>query len=219
MGQLNWIATNSRPDIVFDTCELSTAQNSTTIADVFKINKLVHFIQNESLELFFPRLHSFKDCTIECYTDAAFANLPNGESQGGIIIFLKDDHNRTCPIFWQSRQIRRRANLILIAETLALLEGSETAINLNNIISQMIGSHALKINCYTDCKSLYLSIHSSKQNDNKKLRLDINVLEDMLESKEINTFNWVSAHDQVADCLTKKGVNKEKIRAAVCKNV
>ena len=64
VGQLNWIATNTRPDIAFDTCELSSVQNSTTIADVLKINKLVHFIQNESLELFFPRLHSIKDCTV-----------------------------------------------------------------------------------------------------------------------------------------------------------
>ena len=94
VGQLHWVATHTRPDIAFDTCDLSISYHKATVADLLRLNKLVGRVQREHLNIFFPRLQSLSDCSLECYTDAAFANLPNGGSQGAFIIFLKDSIGR-----------------------------------------------------------------------------------------------------------------------------
>ena len=91
VGQLNWVATHTRPNIAFDTCELSVVFYSATVADLLRLNKLVEMVKRDSINLFFPHLQPIENCTLECYTDASLMNLPNGKSQGGLIIFLHDE--------------------------------------------------------------------------------------------------------------------------------
>ena len=69
-------------------------------------------------------------CTLECFTDASFRNLPNEESQGGLIIFLRDETVK-------------------------------------------------RVNC--DNKSLVESLYFSKQVNDRRLRLDVNVIEIMFK--------------------------------------
>ena len=56
VGQLNWVATHTRPDVAFETCELSVTYNKATMADLLKLNKLVERVKMECVNLFFPRL-------------------------------------------------------------------------------------------------------------------------------------------------------------------
>ena len=218
IGQLNWVATHTRPDIAFETCELSVSLKKGTMADLLSLNKLVERVKRESINLFFPRLKSLRKCTLECYTDASFRNLPNEGSQGGLLIFLRDETGRRCPIFWQSRKIDRVVNSTLAAETMALVEGAGTAVYMAGILKQLIGNVDVKILCYTDNKSLVESLLSSKQVNDRRLRLDINVIENMLARGEITKVIWVSSKDQLADCLTKKGVCTDKLQAIISRN-
>ena len=39
IGQLNWIATQTRPDIVFDVCQLSVSSSRATIRDLLRLCK------------------------------------------------------------------------------------------------------------------------------------------------------------------------------------
>ena len=215
VGQLNWIATHTRPDIAFDTCELSVSFKNATITDLLRLNKLVTRVKSIGINLFFPRLQSLEKCTLECYADAAFKNLPTKESQGGLIIFLKDEMGYRCPILWQSRKLERVADSTLTAETLALLEGAKTSIYLAAILKQIIGNANLKIKCFTDNKSLTDSLTSLKQVNDRRLRLEITVLRNMLEKEEITTVTWVNSSEQLADCLTKKGVCVDKLQTAI----
>ena len=47
IGQLQWVAKLSRPDIAFDVCELSTRVKEATTTDMKRANKIVLKIQSE----------------------------------------------------------------------------------------------------------------------------------------------------------------------------
>ena len=214
IGQLNWLASHTRPDISYDTCELSVSFNNATVENLLRLNKLVNRVTKDGLRLHFPRLKALDTCVVECYTDASFASLPDGGSQGAVIVFLTDSGGQRCPIYWQTRKLRRVVKSTLAAETMALLEGAETAVYVANIIKSIIRSH-LSISCYVDNRSLVDALSSSKQVDDKRLRIDLAVLEDMLARKEITDVRWVPSSLQLADCLTKRGVSPERLRAAI----
>ena len=87
VGQSNWLAGISRPDISFDVCQASTRIKDATVADVLVVNKIVRKIKNEPSHVLFPCLDS-SSVHLKTYTDASLNNLPNGESQGGTITFF-----------------------------------------------------------------------------------------------------------------------------------
>ena len=69
----------------------------------------------------------------------------------------------------------------------------------------------IKIFCKTDNSCLYHSAHSSTQILDKRLHIEMTVLREMLERKEITEISWVPTDTQIADPLTKKGVPSFKI--------
>ena len=217
IGQLNWIAGHTRPDIAYDTCELSVAFNKAKVEDLLKLNKLVERVTSDGFKLAFPRLKSLKDCTIECYTDASFANLPDGSSQGAYIILLMDCLGQRCPILWQSRKLRRVVKSTIAAETMALIEGAEAAVYIAQILSCVTSHTKLKVFCYVDNKSLVDSLNSIKRVDDKRLRIDLAVIENMVISGEISKVSWIPSKQQLADCLTKRGVSTECLRSTISK--
>ena len=71
-----------------------------------------------------------------CFSDAAFANLENGGSQGAFIIFLYE--NKYAPIAWTSRKLKQVAKSTLPAETLALEESLETCFMVKSLLVELI---------------------------------------------------------------------------------
>ena len=215
VGQLHWIATQTRPDIAFDACELSGSTSKAVISDVHRLNKVVNKVATDSYKIVFPKMNDISDCYLECFSDSSFANLADGGSQGGYIIFLVDSDGHRCPIFWQSRKIRRVVKSTLAAETLALLDGAEAAYFIVNIISEILLIPHLQIHCNVDNKSLLEALYTSKLVDDRRLRIDIAVLQDMLNRKEITKVHWVDTAGQLADCLTKKGAPPGRLKGAI----
>ena len=214
VGQLNWIGTQTRPDILFDVCELSVSCSGATVDHVLRLNKVVSRLQNQQVKINFPQTDEIGEMCLEGYSDASFGNLPKSASMGGFIIFLRDKSGRRCPIYWQARKIRRVVKSTIAAETLALLDCAEAAVYIANILCEITGN-ALKIYCLVDNKSLVDSLHSSKNVEDRRLRIDLAVLQDMLLRKEIADVSWVATGLQLADCLTKRGASTAKLLEAI----
>ena len=53
VGQINWVATQARPDIVFDSCVMSNSASESTVADLHGINKVVRKVRGQPVSLFF----------------------------------------------------------------------------------------------------------------------------------------------------------------------
>ena len=215
IGQLNWVAMQTRPDIAFDVGDHSTKIKNATVADICSLNKIVNRLKNDQYSIHYPVMPDLRSCFIEVYSDASFANLDDGSSQGGMLISLSDQQGARCPIYWESRKIRRVVKSTLAAETLALADAAETAVYITHIIRELIGSVNIPIVCYTDNKSLVDVLESKKNVDDKRLRIDLSVLRDMIHKKEISSIQWVSTSGQLANCLTKRGASAVQLRAAI----
>ncbi|CAL4154397.1 unnamed protein product, partial [Meganyctiphanes norvegica] len=61
--------------------------------------------------------------------------------------------------------------------------------------------------CFIDNKSLWENAHSTKGVSERRLRIDIAAIKEMLERKEISAIKWVETSHQLSDCFTKKGVH------------
>ena len=63
----------------------------------------------------------------------------------------------------------------------------------------------------TDCKSLHDTIHTSKNVDDKGLRVPIACLRQRVNNNEM-IVRWISTKMQLADCLTKAGAPSVLLR-------
>ena len=124
--------------------------------------------------------------------------------------FLSVGEN-VCPLSWISNKIRRKVSSTLSAETLALNDALDDAVYLKHLISEIyhdsVRESKISIFAYVDNKSLDESLRSTKQVQEKRSRIDIAEVQRMLESKEINEINWIPSKKNLADRLTKRGID------------
>lgn len=209
VGQINWVATQSRPDVSFDNCILGNSASKATVGDIYQANKVLRRIRGFPVTLFFPTSLDLGSCRIVCFTDASFANLPDRGSQGGYIMFIVDMEGIYAPLAWQSKRIKRVVNSSLSSECLEAVEAAETCILLRERLQEMLclKQGSVKISLLTDSKSLLDAVHTSTSVENKRLQIDINMLREMVERNEINEFRWIPTEYQLANPLTKSGAS------------
>ena len=141
------------------------------------------------------------------FHDASFANLKDKGSQGGFLIFLSDQLNKSLSLIaWQSRKLRRVVNSTLSAEALQMIDAAGKAYWIQCLLEEVC-KIKIPIQCVTDSKTLYEAVHSTKQVLDNRLRIDIAILKEMITKKEINEISWVPKEQQLADCLTKRGAS------------
>ena len=214
LGQVNWVATQTRPDLSFDVLELSMSIKNAQMMHISQAKKMLLKLKNDDAFINFPALSNIEDCSLIVYTDASFANLPDKVSSArGYLVFLVDSSSNCCLLSWASNKIKRVVKSTTSAECLALLDGLEDAFVLKSALCEMFGSDVIqmKIVGRTDHKNLYDAIHSSLPATEKILRIDLAVLKEMLRSKKIDCIERVSNDEQLADVLTKKGVNNKSL--------
>ena len=64
---------------------------------------------------------------------------------------------------------------------------------------------------FTDNKSLHENVYSTKQVNEKRLRINIAEIRRLIEEKEVESVKWIEEEVQIADILTKRGVNPDQI--------
>ena len=212
-GQLMWLANQSRPDVAFDACYLSNSIAKAKVAEITRANKAIRKVQMENNNLLFNQVENIESSTLKVFADASFKSLPGGASQGGFIILLADKQGNVCPLQWKSKKIKRVVKSTLAAECLALQEASETAFYLKTILAEILGVEVeqIKIECYTDNKSLKESLHSTRTLEEKRLILDEAILKDMIQKGEIHKVHWIESQLQIADPLTKGTASSQRM--------
>ena len=215
VGQLLWVANQTRPDISFDTCYLSNSISKATVSDVLRANKVIRKLKMTSVSLIFKPIQRINTATVYVFADASFKSLPCGASQGGFIIFLGDSNGNVCPIHWQSKKVKRIVKSTLAAECLSLQEACDVAFYIKTVLTSILSTKStaaeIDILCFTDNKSLLDSLYSTNTLVEKRLILDEAILKEMISKKEIKEVSWIESGNQIADPLTKSTASTEKL--------
>nr|XP_006819397.1 PREDICTED: uncharacterized protein LOC102808646 [Saccoglossus kowalevskii] len=132
------------------------------------------------------------------------------------LIFLRAQSGKFSPICWNSRKIRRVVRSTLAGETLAMADAIDAGVFIATLYAELTTGipdpETLSLTCITDCKSLYEAIRSTKLVSEKRLRIEISGIKELVESKQVKEVIWSDTTKQLADCLTKKGASLQLMK-------
>ena len=181
--------------------------NSGTISDITKLNKVLTHIKSEKSYIKFPSLN-IDSGSIRIYTDASFNNHSNGGSQGGQIVFITDNKNRSCPLTLNPSKIKHVVWSTLATDTLP--DGCDRPLFTTQIVDHILQQHNINNTVITDNKSLLDCIQSTKLISDKRLRVELHALRQMHEKNEIEII-WIPTSNQISNVSTKRGAARNQL--------
>ena len=216
LGSLQWITSQSRPDLRFITLALSTRASNPKVEDLVKLNSAIKKLKKTTFKLCFPVIQN-DHSTLEMYAfaDAALSNLPDKvSSTRGSVIFLMNG-NKATVLSWASKKIQRVVKGIINAECIALSMCIDEAMALRSTILQMLNlkdeAKNIPIYTFTDSNSLWSNIHSTNQATDLKLRREVQSIRQHIELGEVKDCYWVPSRMMLADCLTKTTASPDNL--------
>lgn len=209
IGQLNWAVQGSRPDMAFELIAMSTKLKQGKVEDLIRAIKKVNRLKDIRSFVSFPKLDKTK-LKVVVFTDASLGNINEGTgSTGAYIVWLMDSSGRCCPIAWNAHKIKRVVRSTLAAETLSLQEGLEAGFYYRQMVEEILGfeSKTIPIEAYIDNKSVIEAIISTRMVEDKRLRVDVASIQELIKLNDINRIKWVPGHLQLANPMTKQGAS------------
>jgi hypothetical protein len=210
-GQINWAATQSRPDMAYTIVELSTKFKNPILEDLKKANKAIAKLKAKPLEILYPKISG--NIKMVVYSDAGFRNLPDQISSGrGHIIFMAGDDGAAAAIGWNSNKVKRVVGSTIAAEALSLQMALGHSFYLRAILKEILGANGenIPIKAYIDSMNLYEAVFSTKMVEDKKLRCDIAQIQEYVDKEKVELV-WTKSEDMLADGLTKRGASTDSL--------
>ena len=214
-GRLNWLATQCRPDLSFSSCQIACSIKEGHLKAIKLANKTIRTAKGLDYNLEFINLGDPNSWRIICFSDASWGNLPDGGSQGGHLILLMGQNGGVNLLSWQSKRLKRVARSTIAAETLSVMNGCESSILIANQISEILKIAKMPIIVVTDNESLANAVRTTTSVEEKRLRIDMACLREMISTGEIQELKWVATEHQLADCLTKQGAKTDHLLALI----
>ena len=223
-GGLNWLATQSRPDLSTQVSFSQQAFPEPLVSDAVAANNAVRRArQNAQLPIVFRAVPPGQ-LAVMCHSDAAYANGRAGATQAGFLVsYTHREMNdgevqQWTPAYWRSYRLPRVVNSTLSAEAQAMSSATGMLEWILLLISEAIDGPCNLRNCWqyasrrcsmalTDCKSLYdhLASKSSPTLDDKRTALDVVIVRESLGRVQAN-LRWIPTDRMLADALTKETV-------------
>ena len=227
IGALLWISLVSRPDLSFAVNRLSSEVSDGRVKTVKEINRLIKQAKSKKTKLRFSKLGDISKLCVRVYADASLSNQDEGiRSTAGRVIMIENENRKVNIVSWKTKKITRVCRSAKGAETRALEDALDDAVNTARIIKEIYnGKIDLKnpaqipVIAYTDSKSLWESLHNSRQCEEKLLRNSISGIKELMELGAVEKVHWVPTAEQLADCMTKKNVKADWLLSAACQNV
>ncbi|KAL2885168.1 Ribonuclease H-like domain [Ceratocystis lukuohia] len=139
---------------------------------------------------------------IMCFTDAAFANNNDFTSQIGYVIALADEEGKANIVHWSSTKCKRVTRSVLAAELYALVHGFDVAACLKATYDEIYKRKVPLVLC-TDSKSIFDAITRLGTTTEKRLMIDIQLMRQAYERREVAELKWIAGGENPADQMTK----------------
>ena len=216
-GSMNWLASQSRPDL---SVQVSLSQQSfpqPTIQDFRRINHAVRHAKQESkLSIKFKSIDP-QNLTLVCHSDSAWANLGTHTQAGYIVGFTHSDlqEGLECdwtPACWRSYRMPRAVSSTLAAESQAMSTATGTVEWLSLLLSELLDGPLDVRRCrerlqnrrpifVTDCKSLYDHLHSPSSPtaiEDRRTSIDVVIIRESAKLLQAHV-RWVPTDRMLAD--------------------
>eukprot|EP00435_Cladocopium_sp_Y103_P043787 s1055_g12.t1 len=220
-GSLNWLSSQTRPDLAVQTSLSQQSFPKPTVHDFRRANQAIRRAKQErELGLTFSPI-DLEELTVVCHSDAAWANLGTHTQAGYIIGFtqkcLQEGQVATwCPVTWKSYKLSRAVSSTLAAESQAMSTASSTVEWLLLLLAETLDGPLDIRNCrdvlskrrpvlVTDCKSLYDHLHSPSSPtsiDDRRTSIDVVIIRESCKAMRAYV-RWVPTRWMIADAFTK----------------
>ena len=128
----------TRPNLAFDLCDLSSRVKNATVRDLFQANKVLAKAKAESVTWKYQAFDDLSNMKLVVYNDASFGNIIDGRSQGGFGIYIVDEEESCSPLMWQSRKLRRAVKSAIVAETLSQVDSADATFCLAKLFNNLL---------------------------------------------------------------------------------
>ena len=216
VGKLNWLATNTRPDLAIYALDLAKKQKKAVIKDLREINRILKKVREKESKVVFSRIGRKEDLCVLGISDASY-HCSDRSVAGEMILLGNLGSDEAVPIYWRSGVIRKVCISPKAAETRALLRVTDDSVHMARQISELLNTR-IEVKMFTDSRPLLESIGSSGQIEEKALRQSVACLKQALEDEEVKDYAWIQGEEIVADVLTKQGSTREALDEIIKKN-
>jgi len=207
----------TRPHISFKINILSRLTPGENQKDKVKQARLlIAEVKKTKVEIKYGPLGSLNSLYLEVHADASFGNVDEKtKSTEGAVVILRGSEGTGSPIYWRSKVIARVCKSAKSAETCALEDAIDSAINIGRQVHQLrtgkIEDKSCKIIAMTDSKGLVDSLNTTKQVSEGRMRLNVARIKEYLKLKEIAMVKWVPTTHMLADSLTKSRADPSRL--------
>ena len=223
-GALSWLSTQTRPDLAVQTSQSQQCFPNPTVQDLLQANQAIRRARQQSdLRIRVPFI-SPNELTLCFWSDAAFANTDELETQGGWLVGFTSDRMRQgtdVPVHWfawKSYRLPRVVSSTMGGEAQAFSTASGMCEWISLMLAECLdGSFLLedaesvllrrKPIGMTDCRSLYDHLNplgSGGVLDDRRTAIDIAIIRQSIRRTGLEA-RWVpTGHNHmIADGLTK----------------
>ena len=219
-GQLNWMARQCRADLAFGVSRIQQLAGVADPAALVELKLLVDRARTPVTVKFEKLGCEVKDMVVVCTSDASFAGMPRGRSQGGFAIgFANPDIlSGTAPfnvVHYHSGLLKRVVRSSLAAEISQAAHTLEEGDFVRALLAEMISENfelkmwvphvaQWKLVLVLDSRTGYDLLNGTGLGEDKRLAIDIAAMRQALqEDGAARLVRWVPGEELIADDLTK----------------
>lgn len=136
------------------------------------------------------------------FIDASFATNEDLSSQLGFVACLCDSKYNANIVHYGSSKSKRVTRSVLAAELYAMVYGFDHSSVIHVALQEFLGRR-VPLRVYTDSKSLFDSLVSLNTTTEKRLLIDLTMLRECYEYREITEVLWIPGDENPSDAMTK----------------